>query len=365
MELFRMEAYKILRRRLLWIGLIMIVILSWLWLGVTVSETDTVVGGVRYTGVEAIRKDREIARQWEGTLTIEKLYDMTDAYGLAVNEGPQRSSLRGGNWVSRFATEQLTDYNRRDDPETAEFLSGEELENRIWRLETYEPYFCYMAEADLLMEMSWFLSILVLIWIAVCLAPVYTEEYQCKTAAILLTTIYGKRETLRAKLFAAVLTAEGMYVLVNGILYLSFFAVYGTDGLRAGACLLGMGKLSYWSCSVWQIYLYSLFFGAAGAMVMAVTTLLCSAVCRQTFTALTGALLFLAGGYFIVDVALKVAPPRAIRQLILILGDYNPLTLLAAVDRGFLTMWERLVLLTAGIVCSVYLTGKKWKRCEG
>lgn len=365
MELLWMELYKILRRRMLWIGLALIVILGWLWLGVTVSETDTVVDGVRYTGLEAVRKDREIARQWEGTLTLEKLYDMIDAYGLAVNEGPQQGAARGGNWVSRYATEQLTDYKQRGNSETAEFWSGEELENLRWKLETYKPWFCYIAEADFLTEMGWFLNILLLFLTAVCLAPVYTEEYQCGTAPILLTTVYGKRETLRAKLFAAVLAAEGMYVVVDGILFLSFLAVYGTDGLRAGAALLGVGNFSYWSCPVWQIYVFSLFLGASGVAVMAVTTLLFSAACRQTFAALAGALLFLAGGYFLVTVVMNLVPFWTIKRLILILGDYNPIVLLLAADRGPGNLRRQFVLVAVGIVCSVCMTGKKWQRCEG
>lgn len=131
MRLFQMELFKILRRHMFWGGLAAILILMGLWLGVTVSNTDTVVDGVRYTGTEAIKKDREIARQWEGMLTMEKLYDIVDAYGLAVDEGPEPYSPRTGNWVSRFATDLLTDYNRREDRFAVAILSDEDLENLI------------------------------------------------------------------------------------------------------------------------------------------------------------------------------------------------------------------------------------------
>lgn len=364
MGIFLTEIYKILRRRMLWGGLAAILILMGLWLGVTVSETDTVVDGVRYTGLAAIKKDREIARQWEGTLTMDKLYAIIDTYGLAVDEGAEPYSSRTGNWVNRFATDLLTDYKRREDSATITLLPEEELENLTWRLDTYEPYFCYMDEVEFLREMSWALNILLLLLLAVVFSPVFTEEYQSKTASILLTTVNGKKETLLAKLLAALAVAEGIYLLENAFLYSAFFALYGMDGLGAGAVLVGTG-LKYWNCSVRQVYLVSFFWGAAGFAVMTVTALLFSAACRQAFAALAGAALFLVGGYVMRSVLLSYLPFRIARQIILTVSDYNPLILLLAPDMGFLDPNWRIILLIAGITGSIVVMQKKWKSYEG
>lgn len=365
MGLFFMELYKILRRRMLWGGLAAILILMGLWFGMTVLDTNTVVDGVRYTGTEAIRKDREIVQQWEGALTMEKLYDIIETYGYAVNEGTEQYSPRTGNWVSRFATDLLTDYNRREDHSAAALLSDEELENLTWRLDTYKPYFSYLDEVDFFYEMIWTVNILLLFLIMIGFAPIFTEEYQCKTAPVLLTTVYGKKETLLAKLLAALTVAEGMYLLANGILYFVFFAVYGTDGLKADAMLVNVGGLKYWNCSVRQVYLISFFWGAAGFAVMMVTTLLFSAACRHSFAALAQAALFLVGGYVMRSVLLSYLPFRIVRRIILTLSDYNPLILLLVPDKGFLSVGWRIVLLAAGIAGSIFVMQKKWNSCEG
>lgn len=227
MGIFRVELYKILRRRMLWGGLAAILILMGLWLGMTVSDTDTVVDGVRYTGTEAIRKDREIARQWEGVLTMDELYAIIDTYGLAEDESAEPYAPRTGNWVSRFATDLLTDYRRKEAGEPVSFLEKEELENLAWRLETYTPHFCYMDQVDFLYEMNWTANLLLLLLLTVTLSPVFTEEYQRGTACVLLTTAGGKGRTMRSKLLAALAVAEGAYLLVNGAQYFAFFPFMG------------------------------------------------------------------------------------------------------------------------------------------
>lgn len=367
MGLFRTELYKILRRRFLWgwLGVLAVFFSLWFW-GTMVGEENTVVDGVRYTGLEAIARDREIAAQWRGTLTMEKLYDMLNTYGMAVNEGADWETPRTGNWVSRYATDMMTDFLQREDHSAAAFLTEDALLGLADKLEQYQPYFCYMENQDFFLEMNCTVNLVLMLLIILVLSSTFTEEYQCRTAALLLTCAKGKTEILRAKLAAALVFAEGLYILADSLLLAAFLAVYGTDGLCAGASLISwVGVRSYQSLAFWQVYLIGFLWGMLGIFLMTVTALLFSAGSRRTFLALAGTLAFFASGYLIPRVLSLILPFRILRLLCRIWWDYHPFGLMMAISGGSLlsSRW-RLALVTAGILGSLYGMQKKWKRYE-
>lgn len=368
MDLFRMELYKILRRRFLWGSLGVLIVFAGLWFwNAMVGEKDTVADGVRYTGLEAIAKDREIAEEWQGTLTIGKLYDIIDTYGMAVNEGADWETPRTGNWVSRYATDMLTDFLRREDHSTADFLSEEELSRLADRLEQFRPGFTYMENLGFFLEMNETVNLVLVLIMILVLSSAFTEEYQYQTAALLLTCEKGKKELLRAKLAAAVGVAEGLYILVNFLLLAAFLFVYGTDGLGAGASLIDWVSVRrYQELAFWQVYLIGFLWGMLGVFGMTVAVLLFSAKSSRTFLAFAGSLVFFASGYFVPRVLSQILPFLILRLPCRIWGDCNPLGLLTAVSGGsVLPTPLRLALVAAGIIAGLYVMGKKWKRYEG
>lgn len=368
MDLFRMELYKILHRRFLWgcLGVLIVFAGLWFW-GVMVGEKETVVDGVRYTGLEAIAKDREIAEEWQGTLTIGKLYDIIDTYGMAVNEGADWEAPRTGNWVSRYATDMLTDFLQREDHSTAAFLTQEELSGLAYKLEQFRPYFTYMENQDFFLEMNSTLNLVLVLIMILVLSSAFTEEYQYKTAALFLTCEKGKKEILRAKLAAALVFAEGLYILADSLLLAAFLSIYGTDGLGAGVSLIGWVSVRrYQELAFWQVYLIGFLWGMLGVFLMTVAVLLFSAGSRRTFLALAGSLVFFASGYFVPRVLSQIMPFLILRLLCRIWGDCNPFGLLTAVSGGSVlpVLW-RLVLVAAGTLASLYMMQKKWKGYEG
>lgn len=363
MGLVQTELYKILRKRYLWGFMAGAAFILVVWLAGCVAETDTVAEDLRYTGLAAIQKDREIAEQWEGTLTMEKLYAILDTYGLAVNEGADWETPRGGNWVSRYATDQLTDFLSREDHSAAEFRE----EDSLWRLEknlsTYQPYFCYMDQADFLYEALMAVNVVVMLLIILGLSPVFTEEHQQKTAPLLLTCIKGKKELVRAKLIASFLFAEGLFLLADGIVFGSYLLIYGTDAMKAGASLISwFDAPGYAGCSVGQAFLISFFWTFLGFLVMTVTTLLISAAAQNSLWALGAALIFYGSGYC-VSALLRIFPFFIVRVLLMIYRDYCPSTLITKVaSNGILTGWQQLLLIAAGIFMSLFAMQKKWRQ---
>lgn len=368
MGLFRMEIYKILRRRFWWGCLAAVTVIVGAWLAGWVTETDTVIDGVRYTGIEAVRRDREIARQWEGTLTMEKLYAILDTYGMAVNEGTNWETSRTGNWVSRYATDELTDFLYREDHSTAE-LKGEDdpsVAALRKRLEQYEPYFCYMDQVDFLYEALMSVNVIVLILVILGLAPVFTEEYQQKTASVLLTCVRGRNELMRAKLLASLAFAGGLFVLADGTVFLLFLLIYGTDGMSAGASLVSWFAAGrYAGGAVWQGFLFSFLWGLAGVLVMTVTSLMISAASVQGVRALGGALLFFVSGYC-TRALMHIFPFFAMRLLLGIYEEYCPVNLITkAASAGILNAWMNLGLIAAGVLASLSVMRKEWTQYEG
>ena len=339
-ELFWAELYKILRRRVVWLWLAALggMMCFWVWAS-TLAEADTVVQGVRLRGREAIEKDREIARQWEGTLTIEKLYRILDTYGIAVNEEADINSERGGNWVSRYATDELTDYKSRKDFRSAAVIDRESLDRLRERLERTTPYFCYMEGMHTLYEIQYSMNLLLLVILALALAPVFAEESQCLMTPLLLTAEGGGRKTALSKLLAAAVFSEGLYVCADGLLLAWFLWLYGTDGLRASACLCGWAVENAAEYSMGQAYLISFFWGMAGVLLLCVLTLFFSARYRKTFLALFYALVCLAGPMALVLAVSRIIPFFLLRIACMAAGVCSPYFFMLYVESEELLAW--------------------------
>lgn len=365
MSLFWLEFQKIWSRKIVWLSLGMAGAFCcfWIW-GATLGEADTVVEGVRYKGLEAIQKNREIARQWEGPLTVEKLFDIIDTYGLAVNEEPDKYSPRTGNWVSRYATDLLTDYRMKD--EEADHSQVQYVkEEKEWierNLESGNTFFCYMENLDYFYEMTFTVEFLVLIIIVLALAPVFSEEYQNRTAPVFLTCMKGHEKIVKAKVTASLVFAEGLYILTTAILCLYFFTIYGTDGLYAGGAL-SQWTVGYGNLCFWQIYLINFLWGLLGIFMMAALTLFFSARCRHTFAALAGGLACLAGGPVLRNVFSVMMPFGLLRLLCQIFGMFSPFYLTSVVAQGSgLFGWVRLPYCLAIIAACLIASKKDWKK---
>lgn len=368
-KLFWAELQKILRRRLQWLWLAALAgfMCFWVW-GGTVAEADIVVDGVRSHGLEAIRKNREIARQWEGTLTLEKLYRILDTYGIAVNETDDRDSPRGGNWVSRYATEELTDYKQKENGGSAAFRDREYLEKFSDQLKQTQPYFCYMEGMNTLFETQFSMNLLLLGILGIALAPVFSEEYQCLTAPVLQTSLGGGQRTVTAKLLAAAVFSESLYLVADGLLLFSFLCIYGTDGLKASAWLCGWAEENGAGLCMGEAYLINFAWGALGILLMCVLTLFFSAKYRRSFVALLGALTCLLGGIALVTVVSRILPFFPFRIVCIAVGMCSPFYLMVtAASSGmggyaFLSHGLRIALAGGTILWCILQIGRDWNR---
>lgn len=331
MSLFGEEFRKMWNRRIVWTGIAVLTAFLFFYIYGDTGSRMTVVEGTRYWGLEAVQADRKAAKEWEGVLTMEKLDRILDTYGVAVEEIPGNMDTRSGNWVSRYATNLLTDVPQGG---TGEPIGEEKREQIRDRLDRYQPHFAYLdGISSLLLEGGMMADFGILFLVILAAAPVFAEEYSLKTAGLLLTTAEGRKKDVRMKIWAAFLGAAILYGLVHGALFGVYLTVYGGAGLKAGACLLN-NILGYETVSVGRVWLINLGWGLLGVWMMTGAALLFSAKCQTPFQALIWSLVFLASGYVIVQAAPILISYKTVYRIAMSAGLWSPFYLSSSYGIG-------------------------------
>lgn len=303
MRLWKMEFYKIAARPVMGLGFFLIVgflvLITFQEANISYSEID----GTAYKGLEAIRADRELAKEYEGAFTAQKAEDMIKRFGFSGYvkdvENPIR---REGNYCSQFVTDSLTDF--RQTGEKPEGFSGRE----DWA-EPSQKYcvsghirFGYAAGWKCLQEM-WKQAVTYLnIWMIVMAAPVFSEEYSRKTAAILLSTERGKAQGIWGKITAALSLGLACYVSVMGLLFGLAAMLFGLDGLDASASMVLEPLLWQAFPESWSVahILWLLFFKSMDSMLLNVCIVLfLSSRCQRTVSAVTAGVALFVLPYFV------------------------------------------------------------------
>lgn len=362
MGLFGIEFLKIVRRKTTVIWMTAVIVLYALWFLVsTVGSEYTTVDSVRYTGFEAVQKDRETAMRWEGPLTMEKLSQILDVYGTATDEVPGDHSTRKGNWASRYATDLLTDYRMNGDGR-ADFLDEEAL-LRVEKITLKDqPYFTYMGACDMLLEIESFGNVGLLLLTILGIAPVFAGEYSLKTADLIRTTAQGRGRDLFMRIAASCAFAGMLLILVNGLSLAAFLAIYGTQVLKAGASLAGFTR-GFEGMSFGQAWLYQLLWGMLAVFMLAAVSLVFSAKCSSAFSAMIAATVCLFAGCLLNGPLKMYLHFRILKMICAILGGWSPFFLVSLGGYGIDSRempWRLLYVLFVTLAC-LFAAGRIWK----
>ena len=303
MRLWKMEFYKIAARPVMNLGLFLIVCFMVL---ITFQEayiSHSEIDGEVYQGLEAIQADRKLAKEYEGVFTAQKAEDIVKRFGFSGYVREMDSPIyREGNYCNQFVTDNLTDF-RLTGEKPGDFSQGKDEDG------LYKEYgisgrirFGYVAGWKCLQEM-WKQAIAYLnIWLIIMAAPIFSEEYNRKTAAILLTTKHGKAWGVWGKITAALSLGLICYVSVMALLFGLAAMLFGLDGLDASASMMLEAYLWQTFPESWTVaqFLLLLFFKSMASMLLNLCIMLfLSSKCQRTVSAVTaGAVLFLLP-YFI------------------------------------------------------------------
>lgn len=297
MRLFRMEFYKIAARPAM--GVVYLLMAAFFLL-VFYQEADgvrTEIDGVVYQGLEAVAKDRELAKEYEGVFTMEKAEEIVQRFGFSgylMGKDMEYLNLREGNFCSQFVTDKMTRFLQTQERPLG-FPSGEFWEDFGKYYVEGNVRFGYTQGWEKLQEL-WHVAALSLnVWLVLMAVPVFSEEYSRNTIEVLLSTGYGKSRYVRKKIEAALCFGVLAYLLLTFVLFGMAGLLYGWDGLGASAGMVGNYLLfagsGYWSMG---FYLFLLFLsGMVGALLnVGITLFISSRLSRPVTVATIGVALY-------------------------------------------------------------------------
>ncbi len=291
--IWREEFYKIASRKIIWLGIFLL--LSFVTFRLA-AERDTYTitrDGERFWGKEAVKKDRELTAALAGRLTEEKIRQIYDQYGFFYYDF---EGNRVGNFCNRFITEKFTNFMQTDGnkPEEIQFYQGEEWEQNVVPYLEQEVQWDYVYGWNDLSEMLWLSFLIVLIILSIGLSPVFAEEYTLGTADILLTTRRGKQSGIWMKMLAALFFSILLTATVILYLFGIYLKTYGTQGLDASAVLLNFaGFYGYIPKTVQGFFLFTVSMEPLGVLLFTGIVMGISAWSRSAFLAVIFSLILL------------------------------------------------------------------------
>lgn len=279
------------------------------------------------TGIHAMRKLREVKKEWEGELT-------EDVLASVIAENARINGLPGYWGEEGFATDmgygwkqgiydicrmlstafgafREYDYRRVDSlsPKDAgqfyerrilqlkEWLFGEANEQfsegekafLIGRFEELETplFYDYLYGWDQLFEYAPTVIMITVLILGFLAAGIFSGEFQLKADAIFFSSRHGRGKASRAKLWAGLIMVTviywGMALLYSAIV----LGCMGTDGAGCAIQMTGRGWKSFYNITIWQEYLLILFGGYLGALFILLLVMLVSAKARSAVLAVT------------------------------------------------------------------------------
>ncbi len=285
-KIFQEEFRKIASRKIVWIGLFVLLAFVRFRIGEIQNDYSVLIDGETFYGKEAIEKDKELTARYAGSLTEEKIREFYEKYGFFYYDADTRE--RKGNFCSQFMTEHLTNFrqieNEETVPESIVFFEGEEWERNVGSLLDGTIRFDYAYGWENLREVY---GIMIVCGLAVLfiigLSPVFAEEYTLKTADILLTTQRGKKSGIWMKAAAALCFTVSVYCAVTLYVWGVYLKIFGSQGLDASPEIIWEGLYGYCPDSIGGFFLFQFGMGLAGLLLLACTVLAVSAMCKNAF----------------------------------------------------------------------------------
>lgn len=303
MRLWNMEFRKIAGRPVMNIGFLLLVCFLALILIQEAAISYSEIDGKAYQGLEAIRADRRLAKEYEGVFTLEKAKEIVGRFGFSgYAKDMADSNRREGNYCSQFVTDSMTDF-RQTGKKPEGFLEQEKGGESYGKFgQSGSIRFGYAAGWRSLREV-WKLAVSYLnIWLIAMLAPVFSEEYSRKTAPILLSTHKGKAQGICNKITAALSLGLFCYVSVMLLLFVLAAMLFGMDGLSASASLIMEDFLWMPLPAGWSVaYMLGIVFwkGMASVLLHSCILLFVSSKCQRTVSSATAGILLFLLPYFI------------------------------------------------------------------
>ena len=130
-----------------------------------------------------------------------------------------------------------------------------------------------------------FPTVFLLIALVVCIiiSPVFAYEYQTGADAVVLSSKYGRRETVWAKLIAGFTVTSRIYFIAVLVSLISVLAVFGVQGWNCDFQILS--TTAYYGLKIWQVVFVGIVINYVVVLSVMAFTMLLSAACKTPFAA--------------------------------------------------------------------------------
>lgn len=288
MRLYRIELYKLCRKKLFAAGIVCVFSVLTLLFCQRVGAARSTINDIEYHGYEAVMADRQITEEFTGILTDDVIQQIVAKYGF-----PQRVVKYYGfsdsnflnNFVATYASDgYLNDWEDYRIATKAIPLADTAL-NGLRETTGQELWFAYYGEWESYPEWYYLGMIMVSIFVLCVVSTTFADEEQNKTKPLLFTTQEGPVKDIGAKIAAAFTLAVGLWLTVTVYSLLLYGIVYGTDSFRCLADLVV--DFSEPSISFGTLLAQSMFLNLLGILELCTVTLFISAYSRSTFVSVS------------------------------------------------------------------------------
>ena len=298
MRLYKMELYKICSKKLFLFSAAAAFSILLLYMYSYVESSTTTINGVKYTGYQAIKMDRQITAKYSGVLTDEKIRDIVENYGFPSGVEERHYGFVDSNYLNTFIMEFFSDgyFQGYDNYQVAtrtypiaetELGQASAAVGKPLQLE-------YTYGWQIFYDILSIGALLGMVLILLSLSPVYADESYQNTQQLLFTTKEGKQKDIAAKIAAGMTVAVGIFAVIVLLDFLYVASFYGLNGGDCFSCqIIGDEFLSayhnYQNCSTWggmYYIVYYIFECFLGFVEVAAVSLYFSSHCKSPFQAI-------------------------------------------------------------------------------
>lgn len=281
--------------------------------------------GERETGIQAMRKLRDVRKEWAGELTEERLVEVIsenarinalpgywgdDGWATDAGYGWKQGIADISNMLCRafgkfrefdyrivnslkpedaeqFYEKRIEQLKEWLDGEAVDQFSDQEKEFLIHRFEELETplYYDYMSGWDQLLEYAPTIIMITVFVLGFLAAGIFSGEFQLKADAVFFSSRYGRGRASGAKLGAGLVMVTGIYwtmILLYSVIVLGYL---GADGGSCPIQITGRGWKWFTNITILQEYLLVIFGGYFGTLFMLLLVMLVSAKTRSAVLA--------------------------------------------------------------------------------
>lgn len=292
MRLYKMELYKLSRKKIFPIGILCSLAFQLLIFCQNANAVTSTINGVEYHGYAAIKADREITEDFHGALTDEKIQQIVEKYGFprkfVMNRG-----IVDGNFLNTFVMYYASDGY-------AYGWDDYKLATRTVPLADTELGKVYAESGDdIILEYyaGWrnfaefyFTGMLLMSAILLCVvSTVFSEEEQTGMKKLLFTTQEGPAKDTHAKVAAAFTLSAALWAAATLFDVLLYGTVYGWDGLKCATYLVDFPPSSTLPFGLRILCQQGM--SLLGVLELCAITLCISACCHSAFHSVSAAAL--------------------------------------------------------------------------